>query len=395
MRAYGSQASAGRASSGTTGKPSKTGPGRRRNWFLVGVVAAGLGTLAGCDGRAGPADIGVKPASESQQPFSAVVTIAPLAGLIQPLLPHEGTVTILMTPGRSEHGYEFKPSDIAQLSQADLVVYVGLGLEPAIDTFIARQRPDDPGVVRLSTALGLESALPSGDSHADHDHAAHDAQQSAQHHAHSGGDGHVHSESCVHGPIDQHLWLDPVLMLEALPAMKAAVASAMKARGMWTPAAEAKLDGAETYVRRRIESVDAAWRSQLAPFQGRAIVTHHAAFGRPAYRYGLNIAAVIRPIEHAEPTPGDVAAAMRAIERQNASVVFFEPQFDKRAAERIAQAAKVRMESLDPLGTGDWFELMDANLASLVRGLSPSPVLSPAPPVGALPSPAGTPSRQP
>src|SRR5947209_8212964 len=85
--------------------------------------------LAACSREAGHA-AGGDPGGA--HPLRAVVTIAPLGGLVRPLLPAGAELTVLMPPGRSEHGYEFSPADMALAGSCDLLVYVGLNLEPRL-----------------------------------------------------------------------------------------------------------------------------------------------------------------------------------------------------------------------------------------------------------------------
>jgi ABC-type Zn uptake system ZnuABC Zn-binding protein ZnuA len=108
----------------------------------------------------------------------------------------------------------------------------------------------------------------------------------------------------------------------------------------------------------------------LTPLAGRAIVTHHDAFGRLAKRYGLVVAASIKNTHAGEATPERIAEAVRAIKARDAKAVFFEPQFDKSVAERIATTAGVKLGMLDPLGDGDWFAMMRSNLRTLAENLS-------------------------
>ena len=68
-------------------------------------------------------------------------------------------------------------------------------------------------------------------------------------------------------------------------------------------------------------------------------------------------------------TPQAVAATVDAIKKEGVKVVFVEPQYDRTAAQRIAEAAGVRVAVLDPLGDGDWFKMMRGNLEALVKAL--------------------------
>jgi zinc transport system substrate-binding protein len=272
-------------------------------------------------------------------PLRVVVTVPALVGLIKPLLPSGATVTAIMPPGRSEHGYEPTPHDIATLGGADIAVYVGLGLEPAVESFLKKHPSKTRRDVCFAAAAGIQAEP--------HDHAHDDH-------------GHDHTHA-----VDVHLWLDPDLCVKLIDAVAEQVGPAMadvEGGGPWSAVdAAAKLKA-------EIRSLDQECREKLVPLAGRSIVTHHNAWQRLADRYGLKVAAVIRQTD-SEPTPGAIADAVDAIRKQGARAVFVEPQFDPEAAKRIADAAGVKLGVLDPLGTGDYFAMMRANVKALVEAL--------------------------
>ncbi|MFA6045695.1 MAG: metal ABC transporter substrate-binding protein [Phycisphaerales bacterium] len=279
--------------------------------------------------------------------IKVAVTIAPLKGLVAPLLPAGSTITVLITPGRSEHGYEFTPAELASLAEADLVVYVGLNLEPKVEGIINRHASPNQRVVCFAAAAGINSDTPP----AEHSHDSHDT------HAPDDDD---------HGRIDPHLWLDPALCEKLIPAAAEQIKAILAAKG----AQGDSVDNAAAAIQTRIAAVDTAWKAALAPFKDQAIVTHHDAFSRPAARYGLRIAAVVRRLETADPSPAQIASVIDAMKHEHVKTLFIEPQFNPKAAERIAQAAQVNISRLDPLGDGDWFKLMQTNLDSLTQGLA-------------------------
>lgn len=289
------------------------------------------------------------------------VSIAPLEGLVRPLLPQGSTVTVLVPPGRSEHGYELAPAELAALARADLVVYVGLNLEPKIAAIVQRRELPDQRVVCFAQAAGVVS-LESRDG-TDHDHHAHQPVDDGVEHDHGG-------EACEsHGHIDPHLWLDPSLCEKLVGEVAEQVKAIMAARN--APAStNGSVDLAAAALQAKVRDTDGAWKAALAPLQGRAIVTHHDAFSRPAERYGLKIAAVVRPIEAADPSPAQLAAVIEAIRKQHVQTLFVEPQFNPKAAERIGRAAGINIARLDPLGDGDWFKMMRENLDALTKGLA-------------------------
>lgn len=274
--------------------------------------------------------------------LDVVVTVPALKGIIEPLTPEGSTVTMLMKPGRSEHGYEFSAPDIAALTKADVVFLVGLDLELRVEDALARKTNPARRVVNFGEALGLKQS----------DHSHHD---------------HEHGEACDHGEdwVDQHLWLDPVLVEQVLPKLRDAVRESLIFKAAWNDDVEKQLNARYEQMKKLVQEVHTSWSTKLESFKDMAIVTHHNAFSRPADRYGLRVAAVIRPGQAGETTAKDIANAVKAIREQKAAAVFIEPQFDSGVAERIAKRANVRIGRLDPVGDGDWFRMMRHNLHEL------------------------------
>lgn len=309
---------------------------RGRGGWALGCAAAGfVSTLA----FGGPA-----------ANLNTVVTIPPLQGIVAPLLPEGSGMRVLLTPGRSEHNYEFTPADMASVEQADLVVFVGLWLEPRVEKFLDA----NPSARRVDVSLADASGV-HADADEDHEHGKET-------------NGHKHDDACEHS-IDPHVWLDPVLMKAAVPHLAAGVRKAMENRGEWNADAEKRLSDSVARETARIDELDREFRERLAPFKGAKIVTHHAAFGRMALRYGLEVAEVIRVNENEEPTPGRIASVVQSVKKEGVRVIFVEPQFNAAMAERVAKAAGVRVGRLDPIGDGDWYAMMRGNLSALVEGL--------------------------
>jgi zinc transport system substrate-binding protein len=304
--------------------------------WVVNMMMAAMALLHVCVADAGA---GIK----------VVVTVAPLKGIVEPLLPAGSELAVLMQPGRSEHGYEFSPKELSQLAGADVVVYVGLNLEPRVAEVLNATPDPKRRVVCFGEVVGLQQA---GEAAANPEHS-HD---------------HEHGEACDHGPVDQHLWLDPVLVKQLVPAVAAAVRSKMTEAGVEESGLAAIRDAELRHVH-AIDVVDQEWRDGISKLGEVSIVTHHNAFSRPAERYGFKVAAVIRTMEGREPTPADIASVVSEIRAQKVRAIFVEPQFNAKTAERIAKSAKVKLGKLDPLGDGDWFALMRSNLASIRESL--------------------------
>ncbi len=307
---------------------------------LLCVMALLTIGLMACEGA--PSASVPKPAPTGA-PIRVVATIPPLRGLIAPLLtdakiPHE--FTTLVPPGASEHGFEISPDKLMALGKADIVVMAGLGMEPQVDKFLADHPNAGRRVVNLASVLKLE-----GDGHHDHDEDAHDDHD---HHHHGA---------------DPHVWLDPLLVREAMVECGGAIREKAGA------AVEAKLlDTVVQHEFLKVEAVHRAYEAALAAAPRRTIVVAHDAYSHLAKRYNLEVIA-ITGLNAGEPRPDDLKRAADAVREHHLTTIFVEPQLSPAAAERLAAATGAKTAVLDPLGDGDWYKLMNANLAALKEAL--------------------------
>lgn len=266
-------------------------------------------------------------------PTRIVVSIPPIAWAVKQLAPEDAKVTVLLAQGQSEHGASLTAADTTALRNADHVFLVGWGLEASAERVVRRpaswQRVHRLSRVVETSGIDLVShTVPCDDP--SHNHIQHYA-------------------------TDPHAWLDPIAMVEWVRAVGAALG-----------ASEDRIEALVSECR----SIDDEYAAALSVVDQRRIVTHHNAYGWIASRYELEVAAVIRPNELLETTPGELNEAVEAVRAHGIDAVFIEPQFSGRAANRLRELTSVRLLTLDPLGSGDWPATMRSNLGSLVEGLS-------------------------
>ncbi len=307
----------------------------RRIPLTATLLAATLLGLVSC------ADPANSPSSlQPDAPMTAVVSVAPLQEVVRRVLPEGSTVSVLIPPGSSPHTYAPLPSDAARLSRADLVVTVGMGLEGASEPALHRM----PAGKRVEFASVIDPAFTAGHDHADpagHDHTI-----------------------CAHAT-DPHLWLDAGAMAELARAIGAHLAE----RG--DASAPRRADAVITDIR----AADARAKAALVPVRGGRLITQHDAWRRFAARYGLEILGSVLPVGSGEPTPGDMQRAIDAVNHARAQsgapiAIMTEPQLNPRPAERIASELGLPMGVLDPLGSGDWFSLLEHNTRVMLDALA-------------------------
>lgn len=229
-----------------------------------------------------------------------------------------------LTPAGAEpHDLELTPRAVARIQNAAVVIYLGHGFQPAVSKAVEQangRRVDLLDGLPLRASAGAEEDLTA----------------------------------------DPHVWLDPVLF--ARIANRIGVVLHRSAAGL----------------RRDLMRLDREYRNGLRNCTRREIVTSHAAFGYLAARYHLEQVPITGLTPESEPTPQELARAVRLVRRTHATTVFFETLVSPRLAETVAREVGARTAVLDPIEglTAeeqkqhlDYLSLMRRNLAALRKAL--------------------------
>lgn len=257
-----------------------------------------------------------------------VVTIPPLKSLAEGVVGERGEVEVLLPPGASPHTYEPTAKAMRKLSEADLLVMIGAGLEPWAEEMVKGVGGGKLRVVEASKGIKLLGA-----------------------------------KEGKRGTGNPHIWLDPLLAVKmARNIAEALVEIDPQGEGIYRENFEK--------LRRRLKELHEEIKKRLAPFRNKRVVTFHRAWDYFARRYGIEIVGAIEEIPGRSPTPRQIARIIDAVRRYGVKLVFAEPQFNPKAAEVIAREAGVKLLLLDPLGSPkeDYFKLMRRNLKALEEG---------------------------
>jgi len=228
-------------------------------------------------------------------------------------------VVNLTPPGAEPHDLELTPRAVGRIENADVVLYLSHGFQPAVSKAVGQAHGTTVDVLAdlpLHSATGQEAGLTA----------------------------------------DPHVWLDPVLFEQVATHIGSALHHP-------TGAFDAKL--------RRL---DAEYRRRLQHCTRKEIVTSHAAFGYLAQRYGLKQVPITGLTPDSEPSPKQLAAVVRLVRRTHATTVFFETLVSPRLADTVAREVGAHTAVLDPIegltpseqkNGDDYFTLMRKNLANL------------------------------
>lgn len=249
------------------------------------------------------------------------------------------TVTNLTPPGVEPHDLELDPEQVAEIADADLVLYLGEGFQPAVQ--------DAVGVVAEGEYVDLLQGIAG-------------ARSASEPGEPSGGD-----------VVDPHVWLDPVLMRRIVDRIAETLSQL-------DPGHAAAFDDRARAFDADLEELDDEYRSGLSSCRRRVLVTSHAAFGYLADRYGLTQEPITGISPEAEPDPARLAQLAADVERTGTTTVFTETLVSPKVAQTLAQEVGVVTAVLNPLEGltprqaqlgEDYLSVMRSNLATLRQAL--------------------------
>lgn len=292
---------------------------------LTGAFAALLSTLALL--------MGTVASAQGSEPLRVVVSLNPYQDLVERVAGGRAQVSTILPPGSSPHAFDPSPSQAAALARADLVIMNG-----GLDLWLARLvQATAPGTPVLTVLDSVEFTPLEGHDHDGHDHGDEDDRE----HNHDHDDEHDHAEGFE--AINSHIWLDPLIMMQAVDAIAATLTELDPAgANIYSVNAEKlKVD---------LRRLDDQVTELLAPVAGAAFVPFHDAWVYFAERYHLNIVVTLEPFPGREPSPRYIAESVQAVMASGAKAIFAERQLGSRSAEVVAESAGVAVASLDPLG---------------------------------------------
>jgi manganese/iron transport system substrate-binding protein len=234
-------------------------------------------------------------------------------------------VSTLMPAGADPHTYNPPPGRVVRLTEADVVVMNGLGLESPVEDTLKENIPSSATLIELAEGLPVIDGNP-------------------------------------------HLWLDVRNAIAYVERIRDALVEIDPA------GAETYTANADSYLA-ELRTLDAEVAAAIdsIPSDRRKLVTFHDAFSYLAQRYGLELTGVVVASPGKEPSAKDVANLVNAIAAEDVPAVFKEPQFNARILELAADDAGVEVCTLYS-GTLDkkvntYVKLMRFNASEMARCL--------------------------
>jgi zinc transport system substrate-binding protein len=240
-----------------------------------------------------------EPVKAQADKIRVVVTILPQVEFVKAVGGDRVEVTVMVPPGADPHVYEPSPSQLQAVSEAEIYVKVGSGVEFEIAHMatIESYLPSDAVIVDCSQGVMLMGA-------------------------------------------DPHIWNSPLnakIMVENI--CHGLIAA--------DPANQAYYEDNRDAYLKRLDELDGNISDMLSGVADSYFMTYHPAWGYFARDYGLTQIQVEQ--EGKEPTAREIAASVEMAKEHNIKVIFVALQFPTESAQVIAREIGGQVVYIDPL----------------------------------------------
>lgn len=269
--------------------------------------------------------------------LKVVASVFPLMEFAKAVGGEIADVSLLLPPGAGVHTWQPRASDIIKMSEADVFIYIGGGLEPWVAEFLRSVSNRRLRVMAVADFLPLEKEK----------HAGEEA-------------------------VDPHVWLDFGNDREIVDRIA-------RTLGEIDPARAAVYSNRAAVYDEKLRELDGLYANSLKSCAHRILLlAGHRAFGYLARRYRLEQVSLSGLSPDAEPTPSAVISLVDMARRQRIGSVFMEARESPRLANLLAREIPARIFVLNPgenLNKQEWtsgitfINLMQENLKNLKRGL--------------------------
>ena len=288
--------------------------------------------------------------------IKVVTSIKPIHSLVSYIMEGVGSPDLIVDGYNSPHGFSLKPSHAKMLQEADIVIYVGEGLEEFLEkpldslaqNAVKFELLKQSGMKKLkfrerNIFEGHDDHDDHGhgkkkkDDHDDHDHHDHDKKAKKEDHDDHGHDDHGHG----HGEFDPHIWLDPMNAKIIIKKVTNQLSKLDK-------------DNSSTYKsnsKKALKEIDQLIKTVKSDVNKDAkVVVFHDAYQYFEKRFDVNIIGALTVNTDVLPGAEQLAEIREVIEHEKVTCVLSEPQFNPDIVKTIANDTNINMGVLDPLG---------------------------------------------
>ena len=271
--------------------------------------------------------------------IKVVTSIKPIHSITSYIMDGVGSPDLLVDGYNSPHNFQLKPSHAKMLQNADLVIFVGEGIEEFLEKPLESIAKDAKKFALLEQSgfkklkFREKNIFEEHDDHDDHDKKA----KKKDDHDDHGHDDHGHG----HGEYDPHIWLDPI-NAKAMIKKITKLLSKMDKENSSTYKSNSKKAIKE--IDMMVKEIKSEMNKDLK------FVVFHDAYQYFENRFDISVLGALTVNTDVLPGAEQLSEIREVIEHENVNCIFSEPQFNPDIINAIAMDTNVKTGILDPLG---------------------------------------------
>lgn len=289
-----------------------------------------------------------KDTETSADKLVVAVSVLPQAEFVEQVGGDKVRTVVMIPSGASVHTYEPTPSQLKDLSKAQIYVKVGSNLDFELvwmDDLLSVN--SDMYVVNSSKGIQFRTMVE--DEHEEeHDEAE------------NGSEEHTEEEEHDHTGLDPHVWTSP-------QEAKIMVKNIYEGLVAVDPDNEATYkQNYDAYIA-KLDEADAKLKTALAGKEGSSFIVYHPSWGYLADDYGLHEISI--EVEGKEPSAQDMQKLIDKAKEKGIKVIFVQKGFSTASAQTIAEQIGGEVVEVDPLAK-DYIDNLDRVSNAFAKGLA-------------------------
>lgn len=290
---------------------------KKLSLFLVVLLIFGLSAC------------GSKTAEKPSKPI-VYASFYPIYDLASKIGGDKITVKTIIPPGIEPHDWEPSTKDVAEMTKANVILYLGLGM----DSWIGKIKTSALNTNFYEVSKGVDI---------------------------------IKSGSAT----NPHIWLSPKsALIMAKNINEALQKTDSKNKEYYNKNYE--------NLKNTLESLDNEYANSLSKAKLKTFIVYHSAFDYIARDYGLRQESLAGMSDEAEPSPARMAEIINMIKKENIKYIFTEPLTSPKPIETIAKETGIKVLPLNTIEgltkedierKADYISLMKENLENLKKAL--------------------------
>ncbi|MEA1914605.1 MAG: zinc ABC transporter substrate-binding protein, partial [Campylobacterota bacterium] len=279
---------------------------------------------------------------------NAVVSILPQTTFVKAIGGDKVNVSLMVKPGNSPHTYEPKPTQMKDISKADVYFSIGVEFENNWLPKFSNQN-NKMKIINISTGIEKMAMIKHND-HEEEDHEKHAEDHEEKHHEKHAEDHHNYAA------FDPHVWTSPDnVKIIAKNILKSLIKIDKKNEEYYKKNHEVFIES--------VNATDTKIKSILKDLSNTKFMVFHPSWGYFAKQY--NLIQVPIEIEGKSPKPKEIIKLIKSAKKQNIQAILTAPEFSEKVAKQIAKELNIPIVKISALNP-KWSK----NLINLAKTIS-------------------------